>query len=199
MLNKTNIYKSFLLLFLMLSSTFLAAENKSSGAESISSVPDSYLIGPGDLLNISVWKEPDMDLDVLVRPDGGITFPLVGEIIAGGLTTKQLSDEMVVKLKRYIPHPNVTVRVLQTPSNKVYVIGKVNRPGQFVATGYLDVLQALTMAGGLTPFADSEDIKIIRRTDTGTDVKLFDYDEVVAGERLDMNIILQPGDTVVVP
>ncbi len=161
--------------------------------------PASYLIGPGDVLSISVWKEEGMQKEVLVRPDGEITFPLVGELQAGGLTTKVLSDALVVQLKRYIPNPSVTVSVLRSVSNKIYVIGKVNRPGEFVATGYMDVLQALTMAGGLTPYADSDDIKIIRRTATGTNMKLFDYDEVVSGERLDMNIILKAGDTVVVP
>ena len=89
--------------------------------------------------------------------------------------------------------------VLQAVSNKVFVIGKVNRPGEFNATGYMDVLQALTMAGGLTPYADSDDIKIIRRTKEGNKVMEFDYDDVASGERLDMNIILQAGDTVVVP
>lgn len=180
---------------------FFLVFNASAQEEStpLAAVGGSYLIGPGDVLNISVWKEEGMQLDVLVRPDGGITYPLAGEIQAGGLTTKALSEELVKKLKRYIPHPNVTVSVLKSTSNKIYVIGKVNRPGEFIATGYMDVLQALTMAGGLTPYADSDDIKIIRRTEKGTMVKLFDYDDVVSGERLDMNIILKAGDTVVVP
>ena len=186
----------FLLTF---SSMAAGAEINAGATDAESVVSDTYQIGPGDMLHISVWKEEDMDMQVLVRPDGGITYPLVGEVMAGGLTTKELSDELVQKLKKYIPHPNVTVRVLQTESNKVYVIGKVNRPGEFVATGYMDVLQALTMAGGLTPFADSDEIKIIRRTDSGTEMKLFDYDEVISGERLEMNIILKAGDTVVVP
>lgn len=159
----------------------------------------SYLIGSGDVLKISVWKEEGMELDVIVRPDGGITFPLAGEIEAGGLTANELSNVLVVKLKRYIPNPNVTVSVLKSVSNKVFVIGKVARPGEFIATGYMDVLQALTMAGGLTPYADSDDIKIIRRTKSGNKVMEFDYDEVASGERLDMNIILRAGDTVVVP
>ncbi len=158
-----------------------------------------YEIGPGDVLNISVWKEEGMDQQILVRPDGEITFPLVGEIQAGGLTTRMLSDALIEKLKKYIPNPSVTVSVLQAISNKVYVIGKVNRPGEFAATAYMDVLQALTMAGGLTPYADSDEIKIIRRTATGTKMKLFDYDEVISGEQLEMNIILKAGDTVVVP
>jgi polysaccharide export outer membrane protein len=161
--------------------------------------PGVYEIGPGDVLQISVWKEEGMDQQILVRPDGEITFPLIGEIQAGGLTTRTLSNALIVKLKKYIPNPSVTVSVLQAISNKVYVIGKVNRPGEFAATAYMDVLQALTMAGGLTPYADSDEIKIIRRTDAGTKMKLFDYGEVVSGEQLEMNIILKAGDTVVVP
>jgi len=163
------------------------------------SVTSSYLLGPGDQLSISVWKEEGMDLQVLVKPDGGISFPLAGEVQASGLTTDQLREVLVKKLTRYIPNPIITVSVLQSVSNKVYVIGKVNRPGEFVATGYLDVLQALTLAGGVTAFADSDEIKVIRRSKDGTKVFAFDYGEVVSGERLDMNILLKAGDTVVVP
>lgn len=192
---KRIIYKNYLIAFYMLMSFSALAQNN----KDVSVDEGSYVIGPGDVLSISVWKEEGMQLEVLVRPDGGITYPLAGEIQAGGLTTKALSDELVLKLKKYIPNPSVTVSVLQSVSNKIYVIGKVNRPGEFTATGYMDVLQALTMAGGLTPYADSDDIKIIRRTDKGNIMKLFDYDEVVSGDRLDMNIILKAGDTVVVP
>jgi len=196
MLIKSTFFRSTLYIFLVIFSLSAIADAKS---DSNQPAPASYLIGPGDVLSISVWKEEGMQLEVLVRPDGEITFPLAGEIKAGGLTTKALSDALVEKLKRYIPQPSVTVSVLKSVSNKIYVIGKVNRPGEFVATGYMDVLQALTMAGGLTPYADSDEIKIIRRTEFGTKIKLFDYDEVISGERLDMNIILKAGDTVVVP
>ena len=194
-MKKTN-YKNYLIILLTFISFSVFAQDNNDASDS---VDRSYVIGPGDILKISVWKEEGMELEVLVRPDGGITFPLAGEIQAGGLTTKALSDELVKKLKRYIPNPSVTVSVLNSVSNKIYVIGKVNRPGEFTATGYMDVLQALTMAGGLTPFADSDEIKIIRRTEKGNMMKLFDYDEVISGERLDMNIILKAGDTVVVP
>ena len=197
MLNKTTVFRSIIYFFLMLLASSVTAETEADVAKVSNS--SSYQIGPGDLLKISVWKEEDMQLDVLVTPDGGITFPLAGEIKASGLTTKALSDVLVEKLKRYIPHPNVSVSVLKSVSNKVYVIGKVNRPGEFTATGYMDVLQALTMAGGLTPYADADDIKILRRTETGSKVMAFDYDEVISGERLEMNIILKAGDTVVVP
>ena len=195
---KTTVFRFILSFFLMFLAVSVIAETTAAVAEKELS-PSTYQIGPGDVLSISVWKEEGMQLEVLVRPDGEITFPLAGEIKAGGLTTKALSDELVNKLKKYIPHPSVTVSVLKSVSNKIYVLGKVNRPGEFIATGYMDVLQALTMAGGLTPYADSDEIKIIRRTKTGTNMKIFDYDEVISGERLDMNIILKAGDTVVVP
>ena len=195
---KITVFRLILSFLLMFSAVSVIAENIADATKQVSS-PASYLIGPGDILSISVWKEEGMQLEVLVRPDGEITIPLAGEIKAGGLTTKALSDELVTKLKKYIPHPSVTVSVLESVSNKVYVIGKVNRPGEFVATGYMDVLQALTMAGGLTPYADADDIKILRRTETGNKVMEFDYDDVITGERLEMNIILKAGDTVVVP
>lgn len=159
-----------------------------------------YIIGPGDTINISVWKEDDMDRNVLVKPDGGITFPLVGDVKASGKTTDQLKDVLIDKLKKYIPNPVVTVSINISASNKLYVVGKINRPGEYTATHYMDVLQLLSLAGGLTPYADSEEIKIIRRNDKNEKtIYLFNYDEVIDGTRLDMNILLQAGDTVVVP
>lgn len=196
--NKTRSFSLILYAIFMFVALSVNAESKSD-TQNISPKLASYVIGPGDVLSISVWKEEGMQHEVLVKPDGGITFPLAGDINASGMTTIELTQELVKKLKRYIPNPNVTVSVLQAVSNKVFVIGKVNRPGEFKATGYMDVLQALTMAGGLTPYADSDDIKIIRRTKEGNKVMEFDYDDVASGERLDMNIILQAGDTVVVP
>ena len=159
----------------------------------------SYVIGSGDLLSISVWKEEDMQKEVLVKPDGFITFPLVGDIKAGGLSTKQLTKLLSGKLNKYIPNPNITVSVLQSTSNRVYVIGQVHKPGQFVTSQYMDVLQALTMAGGLTPYADSDSIRILRRTEKGKEIFEFDYDEVISGEDMEMNIMLKAGDTIVVP
>ena len=159
----------------------------------------TYIIGPGDLLAISVWKEADLQKEVLVKPDGHITFPLVGDVNASGISTKALTKLIVGKLKSYIPSPNVTVSVLQSSSNRVYVIGEVAKPGQYITSQYMDVLQALTMAGGLTPYADSDNIKILRRAKSGKKIFEFDYDDVVSGEGMEMNIILKAGDTVVVP
>lgn len=158
-----------------------------------------YTIGPGDILSISVWKEESMQKEVLVRPDGGITFPLAGDINVTGMSTSTLRVLLVKKLKRYIPNPVVTVSVLKTVSNKVYVVGKVNRPGEFIASHYMDVLQVLSLAGGLSPYAESDEIKIMRRTGDTKQVFEFDYDEVISGNRLDMNIVLKAGDTIVVP
>ena len=169
------------------------------GAFQLAMAANEYKIGPGDVLSISVWKEEGMEHEVLVKPDGGITFPLAGDVRASGLTTQQLTNVLKDKLKRYIPNPVVTVSVLRSTSNKIYVVGKVNRPGEYNATHYMDVLQVLSLAGGLTPFADSDDIKIIRRTNGKEKTFDFDYDAVISGKRLDMNIILNAGDTVAVP
>lgn len=161
---------------------------------------ETYTIGPGDLLSISVWKEEGMEKEMQVRPDGVISFPLVGDVQAGGKTVLALTQDLETKIKAYIPSPVITVSVIRAVSNKVYVLGKVNRPGEFIASNYMDVLQALTMAGGITPFADSDDIKIIRRdSDNKKFIFIFNYDDVISGERLDMNIVLKAGDTVVVP
>jgi polysaccharide export outer membrane protein len=164
-----------------------------------SAVSSTYKIGPGDVLKISVWKEEGMEQEVLVKPDGGITFPLAGDIQANGLTTQELTAELKGKLKRYIPNPVVTVSVLQAVSNKIYVVGKVNRPGEYKATHYMDVLQALSLAGGLTPYAESDEIKIIRRRNGNKQMFEFDYDKVISGKKLEMNILLEAGDTIAVP
>ena len=182
----------FALLFLNFSASY-AAPSVSKGQ-----VP-SYLLGPGDLLEISVWKEEGLQKEVLVRPDGGITFPLVGELKAGGRTAVQLQQSIVKSIKRFIPDPVVTVAVLKVNNNKVFVVGKVNRPGEFVATHYMDVMQVLAMAGGLNAFAKSSDIKILRRVKGVERAMRFDYDAVSQGEELKQNIILKSGDVVVVP
>ena len=140
-----------------------------------------------------------MQLQVLVKPDGGITFPLVGDLHASGLTTAELTEQLKQKLKRYIPNPVVTVSVMNSVSNKIYVVGKVNRPGEYKATHYMDVLQALSLAGGLTPYADSNDIKIIRRQNGKEKVFDFNYNKVISGKKLEMNILLEAGDTIAVP
>jgi polysaccharide biosynthesis/export protein len=161
-----------------------------------------YKIGPEDVLEISVWKEPDLNLkEVLVRPDGWITFPLVGNVKAEGRTAQQIHDEITQRLRKYIPEPVVTVSVKKIAGYKIFVIGRVNKPGEFVVGRYVDVLQALTLAGGLTPFADESNIRILRKNQSNNkdEVLRFNYGDIKKGRRLDQNITLQSGDTVVVP
>ena len=175
----------------LLAMSFIGSVQAAEPTKDVANVATSYKIGPGDVLRISVWKEEGMEQEVLVKPDGGITFPLAGEIQAKGLTTGELTAELKRKLKKYMPNPVVTVSVLQAVSNKIYVVGKVTRPGEYNATHYMDVLQALSVAGGLTPFAESDEIKIIRRSNGKKEIFEFDYDKVISGKKLDMNIILK--------
>lgn len=160
---------------------------------------EAYEVQPGDLLFISVWKEPELQKEVLVRPDGAISFPLSGEINSKNKSAEQLRVELTDRLSRYIPDLVVTVSVLEINGNKVFVIGQVNRPGEFIVNPRVDVMQALSMAGGTTPFADLKNIRILRRTKAGQIALEFRYDEVVRGRELEQNIILQSGDVVVVP
>jgi polysaccharide export outer membrane protein len=162
--------------------------------------PGAYRIQPGDLLTIAVWKETDLQAEVLVRPDGGLSFPLAGDERAEGRTVDELRKILSEKLKKFIPDPVVTVAVRALGGNRIYVVGKVNRPGEFPFSRPLDVMQSLSLAGGATSFADLNDIRILRREDDGKQsVISFRYDEVARGRHLDQNVLLKSGDTVVVP
>ena len=159
----------------------------------------SYIVQPGDVLAISVWKEKDLQADVSVRPDGGLNFPLIGDIAASGKTVEELRKAIATKLSKYVPDPGVTVIVKASLGYRIFVIGKVNRPGDFPAGRDIDVMQALTMAGGPTPYASVNKIKILRRVNGELKAIPFQYSKVEKGEDLEQNIILQGGDTVVVP
>ncbi len=162
-------------------------------------LPDGYKLRPGDLLQVSVWKETDLQGEVLIRPDGGITFALAGELQAAGNTVAELTAMLAARIQKYIPDAVVTVAVKATGGNKVYVIGKVNRPGDFPLIGPTDVMQALTLAGGATPFANTNGIRILRRIgDRQTSIS-FRYGDIARGRKLEQNILLMNGDTVVVP
>ena len=160
---------------------------------------EGYTMQPGDILEISVWKEEGMQSEVLVRPDGGLSFPLVGDVVAEGHTVKQLNAEITEKLKAYIPDPVVTVSLEKIFGNTVYVLGRVHKPGEFQFISKIDVMQALSKAGGMTPFAEVDKIKILRRTGDSQQAILFHYGEVEKGENLEQNILLESGDVVVVP
>lgn len=158
-----------------------------------------YEIGPEDLLDISVWKEKDLQKEVLVRPDGWITFPLVGNIQAKGKTALQLQEEISQWLKQYIPNPVVSVSIKKIAGYKIFVIGRVNKPGDYVVGRYIDVLQALSLAGGLTPFAEEGNIKIVRKENGKETILRFNYADVKKGRRLEQNITLRSGDVIIVP
>jgi polysaccharide export outer membrane protein len=158
-----------------------------------------YRIQPGDVLAVSVWKEEDLIQEVIVRPDGQITFPLVGEAEAAGNSIEDLRLLISERLKKYIPDPVVTVSVRQLAGNTIYVLGKVNRPGVFPIVRNVDVMQALSLAGGTSTYAALNDIKILRREHGALRALSFKYAEVEKGKRLEQNIVLQAGDVVVVP
>ena len=168
-------------------------------AQDVQAPAPSYKVLPGDVLQISVWKEPDLQLEVLVRPDGAFSFPLAGDIPTNDQSVVDLKEELSRRLGRYISDPVVTVSVKEVLGNKIYVIGQVARPGVFVVNPQVDVMQALSMAGGTTPFAALNDIKILRRSGGQQRAIAFRYNDVVKSNDLQQNIILQSGDVVVVP
>jgi polysaccharide export outer membrane protein len=159
----------------------------------------AYRLEPGDILQVSVWKEQELQSEVLIRPDGGISFPLAGDLVAASRSAEDLRAELEQRLRKYIPDVLVTVTVKAVAGNRVYVIGKVARPGDFVLGRPTDVMQALALAGGATPFADTDSIRILRREGGKQRAIEFRYTDVERGHRLDRNILLQGGDTVVVP
>ena len=171
----------------------------SATAQEVARPDQGYKVQPGDVLQISVWGEEDLQGEVLVRPDGGISFPLCGDISARNRSVVDLQDEIANRLSRFVSDPVVTVSVAEVLCNKVYVIGQVARPGFFVVNPQVDVLQALSMAGGTTPFANLNDMKILRRTGERQQVLEFRYNDVINGRNLEQNIILQSGDIVIVP
>jgi polysaccharide export outer membrane protein len=161
--------------------------------------PPEYNLHPGDEIEVSVWKEVDLQRKTVIRPDGKFSFPLTGEITASGRTATAIKTEIETRLKAYIPEPVVTVSVTGIGGNQVYVIGQVNKPGAFVMNPQINVLQALSIAGGTTPFAAVNDIIVIRSSKTGQRVLPFRYNEVSKGRNLEQNVLLESGDVVIVP
>jgi polysaccharide biosynthesis/export protein len=158
----------------------------------------SYRLRAGDHIAISVWGEDTLNLkDIVVLPDGTVTFPLVGTVSVAGLSASEASALVADKLKSYLPEPQVTVIV---SGNLAYVIGKVAKPGPVLLQSPLTAMQALSLAGAMDKFADTDEIKVIRRAADGAQ-QVFDlhYDSLIHGRRLEANIVLQPGDTIVVP
>ena len=160
---------------------------------------DAYYLNPGDTLRISVWNEDALQQEVLVLPDGTISFPLVGIIDVDDKTPLEVQEELKDLLSRLIPDPEVNLTVSQVSGNNFFIIGKVKRPGRFPMNRPTDVVQALSLAGGMTPYADSESIQILRRSGGKQQIISFDYTRISNGEALETNILLKSGDTIVVP
>jgi polysaccharide export outer membrane protein len=160
--------------------------------------PD-YIIGPEDVLDVNVWKEPDMTRIVPVRPDGKISLPLINDVQAAGLTPTQLANSVKEKLRKFLTDPQVTIIVTAINSQRVFVVGEVLRAGAFPLIPGMTVLQALASAGGFTTFADVKKIHVMRLVNGKHQELPFNYREVLKGDNQDQNIKLEPGDTVVVP
>jgi polysaccharide export outer membrane protein len=161
--------------------------------------PATYRLQPGDVLLISVWKEQDLQAEVLIRPDGGVSFPLAGDVSAAGRTVDEVRADVATRIQHYIPDAAVTVSLKTPGGNKVYVVGKVNRPGEFPLNRPIDVMQAISLAGGTTTFANVDGIRILRRTGDKITTLPFRYSQVARGKHLDQDVQLKSGDTVVVP
>jgi polysaccharide export outer membrane protein len=180
-----------------------AAEAKpkaGTSAPQVSPAQDAeYKIGAQDVLRIDVWKEPEISRTAPVRPDGRISLPLINDVQAAGLTAAQLAAVIADGLRKYITNPQVTVGVTEINSRRVYVTGEVTKPGAFALLPNMTVLQALSSSGGFSQFAKLKGIYVLR-TEDGKQVKHpFNYKEVVSGKKPELNILLQPGDVIVVP
>jgi len=160
---------------------------------------DAYIIGPGDVIEISVWKNEALTRMVTVLPDGKLSFPLIGDHVAAGKTVTQLRGELEKKISRYMPDPVLSVVIHQVNSMLVYVLGKVNRPGRLALNTDINVMQALSMAGGLSTYAKTNKIKIFRERNDAPLVFEFKYDDVAQGKSMHQNITLKRGDVIVVP
>jgi polysaccharide export outer membrane protein len=162
--------------------------------------PDDYLIGPEDILAINVWRDPEISRTVPVRPDGKISLPLIGDLDVNGLTTLKVRSLIVAKLKEYIANPEVSVIVQEIKSRTYVVMGKVTKPGSYPLAKPTSVLEAIAVAGGFLEFAKQDKIYVLRRMEDGSQKALpFNYKQVIKGRKLDQNVELKTGDTVVVP
>ena len=159
----------------------------------------AYVIGPEDVLDINVWKEPDVSRTVPVRPDGKISLPLLNDIQAAGMTPPQLGQNVTEQLRKFVTDPQVTVIVTAINSQRVFVVGEVLRAGAFPLIPGMNILQAISSAGGFTTFANVKKVHVMRQVN-GKRVELpFNYREFLKSDKAGENIVLQPGDTVVVP
>jgi len=168
-------------------------------AKKVATQDPNYVIGSQDMLDISVWREPDFSRTVPVRPDGKISLPLLNDMQAAGLTPSQLAEELTKSLNKFVTNPQVTIIVTQINSQRFYVLGEATRPGAYTLIPDMTILQALSNAGGFTTYANAKKIYLLRQ-ENGKQQKLsFNYKDVISGKRTEQNIALKNGDTIVVP
>jgi polysaccharide biosynthesis/export protein len=173
---------------------------KTNGSSVASAAPTAdYVIGPSDVLTIAFWRDKELSADVVVRPDGKISLPLLKDVQAAGYTPEQLTVVLVKAASKYIAQPNATVIVKEINSRNVFIIGEIQKPGGFPLTGDMTVLQLISLAGGVVEWANSTKIVIVRKEDDRERRFSFNYKEVLKGRRGEQNILLKPGDTVIVP
>ena len=171
-----------------------------AGIQTKAVAAEAYRLNPGDKLEITVWHEDNLKSEVVVLPDGTISFPLVGHVPAAGKTNEELVALLKERLGKFVPDPEINIRLLSADGNTIYVVGEVGHPGAINMTRPTDVMQALGMAGGLTQFAKRNSIHILRRDADGHSKSIpFEYGDVEGGDNIESNILLQSGDTIVVP
>ncbi len=202
--------KIFLLFFVLYFVLSCATSNfppvtelpKDTASEKVSKSADfssTYIIGPGDSLDINVWKEPDFSRVVVVRPDGKITMPLIGDVVASGLTAIQLQEKLEKLLKEYVEIPKVSVSVTAAHNMKIYLLGNVARPGEIELTKPITVLEAISIAGGLNEWAKETDLRLMRKINGQLKTYRINYKAIIEGKDPSQNIVLKPGDTIYVP
>ena len=174
-------------------------ENEKETDKITASYLGSYVIGPGDVLAVDVWREAELSKEVTVRLDGKISLPLINDVQAAELTCEELQSRIGEKYQDFIDVPSVSVTLLQSNSRKVYILGKVNNPGEYPLHKDLTFLQAISLAGGLGPWADPSDIRIVRKIEGVERTFRIDYDAIVTGKDLTQNVHLRPDDTIFVP
>jgi polysaccharide export outer membrane protein len=176
-----------------------ASADPGAATQKVATQDPNYIIGAQDVLDISVWKEPEVSRVVPVRPDGRISLPLLNDVQAAGMTPSQLAAQITTSLKKFVTDPQVTVIVTTINSQRVYILGEVTRPGAFPMLPGMNVLQGLSSAGGFTQFAKTKSIYVLRMEDGKQQKYPVNYKDVISGKRPEQNISLKAGDTIVVP
>lgn len=175
-----------------------ASAPPAAAASTAPELPRGYVIGPDDILQIIFWREKELSGDVVVRPDGRISLPLLNDVVAAGRTPDELRSTLVTEASKYFGNPNPTVVVKEIRSRKVFITGAVEKPGPYVMTSPTTVLQLIALAGGLKEYADKKNILVMRTTDGKQSGYVVDYNAILRRQNLEQNFLLEPGDTVLV-